>query len=82
MNKGKVPGRVVRGEFGNAPVRYRPTQFKPRDELVEIFKDAPRLDYERFRADIDAYVDPSAWGWDDWKTWSDRHLGRAGPAND
>lgn len=81
MNKGKTPGRVARAEFGNAPIRYRPRQFVPRDELGEIFKDAPRIDYERFRADIDAHVDPSAWGWDDWNAWSDRHVGRAGSAD-
>jgi len=68
---------VVRGEFGNGPRRYRPSQFIPRDEIVEIFKDLPYIDYERFRADIDAHVDPSAWGRDDWEAWADRHLGSA-----
>ena len=81
MSKGKAPGQVVRGEFGNGPMHYRPSQFIPRDEIVEIFKDAPRLDYERFRADIDAHVDPGAWGWDDWRAWSDRHFGRVGPTD-
>ncbi len=36
---------------------YRPRQFVPRDVLVSAFKGALRIDYEKFRADIDAHVD-------------------------
>jgi hypothetical protein len=57
MNKGKISGRVVRGEFGNAPIRYSPRQFVPAKELAEALADIPPIDYEELRADIDAYVD-------------------------
>jgi hypothetical protein len=58
MNKGKIPAaRVVRGEFGNAPIRYPPRQFVPAKELAEALADAPTIDYEELRADIDAHVD-------------------------
>jgi hypothetical protein len=79
MNKGKMPGCVVRGEFGNAPIHYRPRQFVPRDELLAAFKDAPCIDYEELREDIDAVADPAPWGWDDWEARSDRHVGRDRP---
>ena len=55
-------------------IHYRPGQFVPRDELVAAFKGLPCLDYEELRADIDAHVDPSPWGWDDWKAWADRYF--------
>jgi antitoxin (DNA-binding transcriptional repressor) of toxin-antitoxin stability system len=32
-------------------------QFVPRDVLAKAFAGAPHIDYERFREDIDAYVD-------------------------
>jgi prevent-host-death family protein len=37
------------------PVRRR--KFVTRDEFVALFEGAPHIDYERFRADVDAYVD-------------------------
>ncbi|HEY1285753.1 MAG TPA: type II toxin-antitoxin system prevent-host-death family antitoxin [Solirubrobacterales bacterium] len=37
------------------PIRKR--KFIPREELVALFEGAPHVDYERFRADIDRYVD-------------------------
>lgn len=49
-------------------------QFVPRDELLDAFQGAPPLEYEELRADIDAYVDPSPWSWDDWEAWADRHF--------
>lgn len=39
------------------PIKKRKRTFIPGDEFVALFKGAPRIDYERFRADIDAYVD-------------------------
>jgi prevent-host-death family protein len=37
------------------PVRRR--QVIPKDVLLAAFEGAPPIDYEQFRADIDAYVD-------------------------
>lgn len=37
------------------PIRRR--KFIPRDELVALFKGAPRVDYEELVRDLDAYVD-------------------------
>ena len=37
------------------PIRRR--KFIPKEEFLALFKGAPQIDYERFRADIDAYVD-------------------------
>jgi hypothetical protein len=57
-------------------------QFIPRDELLAAFKGAPTIDLTELRAESDAYVDPCAWGWDDWEAWADRHLGRDSPRDD
>jgi antitoxin (DNA-binding transcriptional repressor) of toxin-antitoxin stability system len=35
----------------------RPRQFVPREALLAAFAGAPKIDYERLRADIDAVVD-------------------------
>jgi antitoxin (DNA-binding transcriptional repressor) of toxin-antitoxin stability system len=35
----------------------RPRQFVSRDVVVRAFDGAPGVDYEQFRADIDAFVD-------------------------
>lgn len=35
-----------------------PKRFVSREECIAAFADAPRIDYERFRADLDAVVDP------------------------
>lgn len=32
--------------------------FVPRDEVLEAFRGAPRIDYAQFRADLDAVADP------------------------
>lgn len=37
------------------PVRRR--RFVPAEEAIAAFKGAPRIDFARFRADIDAFVD-------------------------
>jgi antitoxin (DNA-binding transcriptional repressor) of toxin-antitoxin stability system len=37
------------------PVHRR--KFVPKEVLLAAFEGAPHVDYERFRADIDAYVD-------------------------
>jgi antitoxin (DNA-binding transcriptional repressor) of toxin-antitoxin stability system len=39
------------------PLNRRKRKFIPREELVALFAGAPHIDYEQFRADIDAYVD-------------------------
>jgi prevent-host-death family protein len=39
------------------PVSRRKREFIPREEFVALFKGAPPIDYEQFRADIDRYVD-------------------------
>ncbi|MFY9586008.1 MAG: type II toxin-antitoxin system prevent-host-death family antitoxin [Actinomycetota bacterium] len=36
---------------------YKRRQFVPRDVLIDALKDAPSIDYEELRADIDRYVD-------------------------
>lgn len=30
----------------------------PRDEVLRLFRGAPRIDFARYRADVDAVVDP------------------------
>lgn len=37
------------------PIRRR--QFVPKADLLALFEGSPHIDYEEFRADIDAYVD-------------------------
>jgi prevent-host-death family protein len=37
------------------PLKRR--RFVPKDEVLEAFRGAPRIDYERLRADLDAVVD-------------------------
>lgn len=37
------------------PIRRR--KFIPKEEFLALFEGAPHIDYEQFRADIDAYVD-------------------------
>jgi hypothetical protein len=39
------------------PIEKRKPTFISREALVAAFEGAPHVDYERFRADIDAYVD-------------------------
>lgn len=36
---------------------YKRRQFVPTDVLIDALKDAPSIDYEELRADIDRYVD-------------------------
>lgn len=39
------------------PIQRRKRKFIPKQELLALFEGAPRIDYEQFRADIDAFVD-------------------------
>jgi prevent-host-death family protein len=39
------------------PIDRRRRQFIPKEELVALFEGAAHIDYEQFRADIDAHVD-------------------------
>lgn len=67
--------------FGGGPVDPPPGQqrrFIPRDELLAAFEGAPEIDLAELRAESDAYIDPSAWCWDDWEAWTDRHIRRGG----
>lgn len=36
---------------------YRRRQFVPRETLLALLAGAPHIDYERFRADVDALLD-------------------------
>lgn len=40
------------------PVRRPRRTFVPVDELVAAFADAPPIDFDRFRADVDLILDP------------------------
>jgi hypothetical protein len=46
--------------------------------LLAAFEGAPEIDLAELRAESDAYIDPSAWCWDDWEAWTDRHIRRGG----
>lgn len=39
------------------PIQRRRRKFIPKEELLALFEGAPPVDYEQFRADIDAFVD-------------------------
>lgn len=39
------------------PIERRKRTFLSREEFVALFEGAPHVDYEQFRADIDAHVD-------------------------
>ncbi|MGI8727272.1 MAG: type II toxin-antitoxin system Phd/YefM family antitoxin [Solirubrobacterales bacterium] len=34
-------------------------RFVPKEKVLEAFKDAPSIDFEQFRRDLDRWVDPS-----------------------
>jgi hypothetical protein len=40
------------------PGEEPPRRFVPRDAVIQAARSAPRIDAERFRADIDALIDP------------------------
>lgn len=65
-NSGEIMRRLDQGETfivtrNGVPVGelrpYRRRRFVPTDELIELFRGAPRVDYRRLRADLDALVD-------------------------
>jgi antitoxin (DNA-binding transcriptional repressor) of toxin-antitoxin stability system len=39
------------------PIQRHKRKFIPKEELLALFEGAPHIDYEQFRADIDAFVD-------------------------
>ncbi len=43
------------------PIRKR--RFVPKEELLERFKGLEPIDFKRFRADVDAFMDPSPRDW-------------------
>ena len=51
-------------------------QFVPARELATALADAPVIDYEELRRDLDAYVDPRPKDWYAWAARTDRHIGR------
>lgn len=80
LDGGKVlPDRTARPASEQLGKRR---QLIPRDELLAVFEDAPTIDYEELRADLDAVADQTPWGWDDWEAWADRHVRRGGAGND
>ena len=48
----------VRRTDQRQPGEEPPRRFVPRDVLIQAARTAPRIDAERFRADIDALIDP------------------------
>ena len=48
----------VRRTDQRQPGEQPPRRFVPRDVLMQAARTAPRIDAERFRADIDALIDP------------------------
>lgn len=65
-NSGEVMRALDRGEEflvtrNGVPVAeltpVRPRQFVPADVVLAAFRGAPRIDFKRFREDIDAFVD-------------------------
>jgi hypothetical protein len=51
-------------------------QFVPAKELAEALADAPVIDYEELRRDLDAVADPSPKDWYAWAARTDRHVCR------
>jgi prevent-host-death family protein len=69
-NKGaEVIERVERGETLTVTRNGRPVaelspirrRFPDTATLIERYRSLPRVDYQRFRADIDELFDPSLW---------------------
>jgi hypothetical protein len=56
MSKGNPKRRAKQAGIGDGAPHQR-RQFVPAQELAEALADAPKIDYEELRADIDAYVD-------------------------
>lgn len=63
---GKIMRALDRGESfvvtrNGAPVAhltpFQRRRFVPTEELIAAFKGAPRIDFKRFREDIDRFVD-------------------------
>jgi prevent-host-death family protein len=59
-------GRTIIVSRNGTPVAelrpIRPRRFVPRDMLAEAVARAPRIDADRFRADLDAVIDQSVDG--------------------
>ncbi len=69
-DSGKIMRSVKKGESfivtsnGEPVARLSPLQdryFVPAEVLLNAFKGAPKVDYQRFRDDLDALADPSPW---------------------
>ena len=69
-NSGEIMRAVKQGESfivtsnGEPVARLSPLHdrhFVPAEIWLEAFKGAPTIDYQKFRADLDALADPSPW---------------------
>jgi len=69
-NSGEIMRAVKKGESfivtsNGEPVArlspFRDRYFVPSEVVLEVFKGTPKVDYKKFRADLDALADPSPW---------------------
>lgn len=69
-DSGKIMRAVADGESfivtsnGEPVARLGPIgrrHFLPAHEVLEAFRNAPRVDYQQLRADLDAYIDQDPW---------------------
>ena len=69
-NSGEIMRAVKKGESfivtsnGEPVARLSPLRdryFVSSEALLEAFKGAPRIDYKKFRADLDAVIDQDPW---------------------
>jgi hypothetical protein len=63
---------VTVGGTESDPALRKRRQLIPAKELAKALADAPSIDYEQLRADLDAAADPSP---KDWYAWSARAAG-------
>jgi len=52
----------------------RRRRFVPAGELADALADAPAIDYEQLRADLDAVADPGSKDWYEWAEGARRHV--------
>jgi hypothetical protein len=52
----------------------RRRRFVPARELAEALADAPSIDYEQLRADLDAVAGPGSKDWYEWAAGARRHV--------
>ena len=75
MKHGVSDKRPGRSGGGSEPRPGKRRQFVPARELAEALADIPPIDYEQFRADIDAVFDDGGpKDWYEWAARTDRHV--------